>query len=166
MRIALPLLLLLLASSAAYAQAPRIDRIDVGEFGIFTADTTGQVSAPGSVTGTRNVVTDIRLAETTRTIPAQLGVRFGFRYTVVGAPAGTIVPLQIVAVYPNPGVIDPATQQRAAESRWDAAVAIGTMTYSGYKFDNSWEIVPGVWTLQVWYQGRKLAEQSFTVVKR
>ena len=35
----------------------------------------------------------------------------------------------------------------------------------GYGFDNAWEIVPGVWTEQIWYQDRMLAERTFTVSK-
>jgi hypothetical protein len=40
---------------------------------------------------------------------------------------------------------------------------IGTLCLLGYGFDNDWEIVPGVWTEQIWYQDRTLAERSFTV---
>jgi Domain of unknown function (DUF3859) len=40
---------------------------------------------------------------------------------------------------------------------------IGALCLLGYGFDNAWEIVPGVWTEQIWYQDRKLAEQTFTV---
>ena len=40
---------------------------------------------------------------------------------------------------------------------------IGALCLLGYGFDNAWEIVPGVWTEQIWYQDRKLAERTFTV---
>jgi hypothetical protein len=42
---------------------------------------------------------------------------------------------------------------------------IGALCLLGYGFDNAWEIVPGVWTEQIWYQDRMLAERSFTVSK-
>jgi Domain of unknown function (DUF3859) len=42
---------------------------------------------------------------------------------------------------------------------------IGAICLLGYGFDNAWEIVPGVWTEQIWYQDRMLAERTFTVSK-
>ena len=42
---------------------------------------------------------------------------------------------------------------------------IGALCLLGYGFDNAWEIVPGVWTEQIWYQDRMLAERTFTVSK-
>lgn len=164
MRIVLSLFLFLTVSTDVSAQT-QIDRIDIGEYGIFTADTTNTTLAPGAVV-THSTVQNIRLAATTRTIPAQLGVRFGFRYTVVGAPVGTKVQLHRVTIFPAPGLTDPATQKSATRSEYDIHPTIGTVTYTGYAFDNAWEVVPGVWTIQIWDQGRKLAEQTFTVVKQ
>ena len=40
---------------------------------------------------------------------------------------------------------------------------IGETAYLGYGIENDWEIVPGTWTFEIWYSGRKLAEQSFTL---
>ena len=40
---------------------------------------------------------------------------------------------------------------------------IGALCLLGYGFENAWEIVPGVWTEQIWYQDRMLAERTFTV---
>jgi hypothetical protein len=166
MRIALLFLLLLLAVPGAYAQAPQIDRIDVVEYGIYTGNTQAMQSAPGTATGTVSTISDIQHAATTRTIPAQQGVRFGFRFVVAGAPAGAIVPLHMVTIFPPPGLTNPATQQLKAQSEYDTTAAIGTTSYKGYNFTNDWEVAPGVWTMQIWYQGRKLAEQSFTVVRQ
>ena len=42
---------------------------------------------------------------------------------------------------------------------------IGPTQYKGYKIAQDWQAVPGVWTFQIWYQNRKLAEQSFTLTK-
>jgi Domain of unknown function (DUF3859) len=166
MRLLLPLLLSLLVSTGAYAQTPQVDRIDVVEYGIYTGNTQGMQAAPGTATGTVSTISDIQHAATTRTVPAQQGVRFGFRFVVVGAPAGAIVPLHMVTIFPPPGLTNPATQQPKAQSEYDTSAAIGTTSYKGYNFTNDWEVAPGTWTMQIWYQGRKLAEQSFTVVRQ
>jgi len=33
-----------------------------------------------------------------------------------------------------------------------------------YTFDNEWEAVPGKWSIQIWFRGKKLAERDFEVV--
>jgi hypothetical protein len=43
-------------------------------------------------------------------------------------------------------------------------VTTGTISYTGYSFDQAWEFVPGVWTLEVLQGKRLLASMSFTVV--
>ncbi len=40
---------------------------------------------------------------------------------------------------------------------------MGRLHLDGYKFDHEWEIVPGVWILEVWHKKRKLLTQSFNV---
>ena len=42
---------------------------------------------------------------------------------------------------------------------------IGALCLVGYGFDNAWEIVPGQWTQQIWYQDKMLAERKFSVSK-
>ena len=45
-----------------------------------------------------------------------------------------------------------------AEESWNGP------TYMACSFDNKWEAIPGRWNFQVWHKGKKLCEQSFTVV--
>ena len=165
MKFVMLLSLLLLASTGSHAQTLQIERIDVVEYGLYTATTTSQEAAD-TATGTASALTEIRHAATTRTVPAQQGVRFGFRFTVVGAPVGANVQLHFVTVYPIPGLRNPATQELKALGEYDHSVTIGESSYRGYSLDYDWEVVPGIWTLQIWYQDRKLAEQQFTVVRQ
>ena len=62
------------------------------------------------------------------------------------------------AVQPNPSVQPLTVHER------NATLAVGTLSYTGYSFDQAWEFVPGTWTLAVRQGGRTLAEKSFTVV--
>ena len=50
-------------------------------------------------------------------------------------------------------------------SAYQRTKTIGETVYLGYGFEHAWEIVPGTWTYQIWHDGRKLAERSFTVEK-
>jgi hypothetical protein len=166
MRIVSSLLLLLLVSTGAYAQTPQVDRIDVLEYGIYTLNTETTLSAPNTASGIRGTANNILHTQTTQTIPAQLGVRFGFLYKVVGVPTGMVVPLHLVTIFPFPGLLNQATQHYKSQEEFDENKAIGVNSFRGYGFDNNWEAVPGVWTFQIWYRGRMLAEQKFTIVKQ
>jgi hypothetical protein len=166
MRIVLSILALIFLSINAYAQTPQIDHIDIVEYGIYTLSVEKTVQAAGAASGIEHIVNNVQHAETTRTVPAQVGVHFGFRYTVVGSPSGLVVPLHMITVFPSPGLQNPATQQVFAKSETDYNAKIGTPSYKGYSFTHDWETLPGIWTLQVWYQGREMVEQKFTVVKQ
>ena len=72
-------LLLLLSSVHAFAQTPQVDRIDIVDYGIYTAGTKSKESLPGSAAGALTIESDIRLVKTTRTVPAQEGIEFGSR---------------------------------------------------------------------------------------
>jgi hypothetical protein len=136
------------------------------EYGIYTGTTQNVRIEPGTATGTVTALGDIEHAATTRNIPAQQGVRFGFRFTVAGAPSGAVVNLHMVTIFPPPGLTNPATQQLKDHSEYDTTATVGTPSFKGYNFTNDWEVAPGIWTMQIWYQGRKLAEQKFTVVRQ
>ena len=166
MRFALSLLVLVFTSAAAIAQTAQVSRIDITEYGLYTSTVADRVGAPNTATGVVSRITNVKLAATTRAIPAQQGVEFGFRFVVVGAPAGKIVPLHMVTVFPPPGLRNPATQQVKAQSEYDTNAVIGAISYKSYGFTNDWEVSLGLWTMQIWYEGRKLAQQQFNVVRR
>jgi hypothetical protein len=166
-RLVLSIVLLTLSPMGTHAQTPRIDHVDITEYGLYTASAKGRpVAAPGTATGTVTPLSNMRHTVTTRTVPAQLGVRFGFGYTVVGEHLGTQVSIHSVTIFPSPGLSDPSSSQRKTHSEYDWATTIGEESFRIYTFDSDWEVVPGVWTLQLWYQGRMLAEQKFTIVKQ
>jgi Domain of unknown function (DUF3859) len=42
---------------------------------------------------------------------------------------------------------------------------IGDNTYNDYGFGEKWQMVPGEWRLQLFHNGKKLAEKSFYIYK-
>jgi len=160
MRALLTLLLLVGISSAAGAQT--IQRIDITEVGIYGAKTTGVKAAPGTAAGVTHDLGDIHLVQATTTIPARLGVRFGFHYKIVGR-AGA-VSVKMVTLIPEPGIRNPNTGNTNIRDEYLTDRTVGPTHYRGYTFDNPWEIVTGTWTFEIWDGNRKLASQSFNVV--
>jgi hypothetical protein len=121
--------------------------------------------ASEAVTGTTNELANVKLVSSTTTVPARIGTRFGFRYRVVGSPDGASVKMTVIIHFPGAGLHNPKTGQLISSDVTSWTRNIGAVTYSGYGFDEEWELVPGTWTYEILYEGRKIAEQSFTVVK-
>ena len=157
---------IVLLSSPIFAQLPHVDRLTVVEYGIYTTTTDRVAPAPDAPGLTIRYKSNIRHAATTREIPAQPGVEFGFKFDVVGSPAGAKVPLHVVAIFPPPGLIDASSNKSFSTAEYDRTDAIGPGGYLSYSFDHDWELVPGVWTFQIWNQGRMLVEEKFKVVNK
>lgn len=66
---------------------------------------------------------------------------------------------------PSPGVLNPETGKTVTEdvSFWDRR--IGSTNYNAYGFAHDWEIVPGIWTLEIWDGDRKMTSQGFLIKK-
>ncbi len=165
MRLMLLVAMLLVARDAAEAADVRVDRIDIVDRGLYTVTIGEQTPDPNAPTGTIAAPTVVELREATTIIPGRLGVEFGLQYVVVGAPAGDQVSLDFILTYPPPGLAYPASPEPILESRFSRAKKIADTVYLGFGFENPWEIVPGTWTFEISFAGRKLAEQSFTVTR-
>ena len=120
-------------------------------------------NVPTTASGTHNVVDNIELVQRTDHIPAIRGTRFGFRFIIKGSSQGQ----QIKIVRRNlvPGLRNPKTGNIFYSYEYELAKNIGEETYAGYSFDENWELIPGKWTFQIFYEGRKLAEKTFNVYK-
>jgi hypothetical protein len=153
----------LLVGSSNLAQAQTIQRIEILEFGIYTAQVDTRVPAPGTAFGPRDTISDAKLAQSTTTIPTRIGVRFGFRYRIVGE-GNRAVKLKVVARIPPPGIRNPKTGDTTREDVDFIGSKVGEIAYTGYSFDDDSEMVPGTWTFEVWDADRKLASQSFEIV--
>jgi len=162
-----PLALLLLAAwlGEASAQGGKVDRIEIVETGIYRAETALIEHAPATATGQRNILSDTRLIYSTTSIEAKLGVHFGMRYRVVGRPNQATVKLTSVTQYPGGGLKKPGTETLQTRGEHALFATIGAVNYRGYVFEHDWELVPGAWTFELWDGKRKLASQTFNVVK-
>jgi hypothetical protein len=160
MRRLLVALMFLAATSPAWAQ--KIDRTEVVEYGIFTADKLkSQRDANGQM---HSIIGNVQLEEATTTVPAERGVKFGFRYRVIGEPDGKAVAIRKVMIFPPPGLKAPNAPQPLTRSEDSVTPPIGETSYTGFEFDDPWELVPGIWTMQLWQGNKMLVEQRFTVL--
>ncbi len=158
-------LLVLVLTAASHAQAQQVDRIEIVEWGLYRHDLTGEIPAPESPSGTRNVIDNIRLQQATTTVPALVGMSFGYRFKVVGSAPRQPVRLKYVARFPKQGLTNPAKAKTFAASEFYSEAVVGEIIYRGYSFDHDWEVETGPWTLEIWHEGRKLAEKTFLVTR-
>ena len=163
MRYAFLLMALVVVANIAAAEPVKIERIDVVDSGIYVVE-TGEAT-PDADTPTGEITSQISVEniEQTQTIPGRLGLEFGFQYIVVGSPALGDADLQFVHIYPDEGLKAPDRPEPLLQSAYQRTKKIGETVYLGYGFENEWEIVPGMWIFQIWHDGKKLAEQSFTI---
>lgn len=150
----------LLLSKPALAEV-KVTGAEIVEYGIYTAEIETAKRDNNGVL--QSSLGNIRHAATTTTVPARHGVRFGFRYRIIGAPAGAAVPVRFLTVFPPAGLRPPNTARPIHNSESNVTQKIGEVGYHDYGFDDPWELVPGSWTIQIWYGNNKLAEQKFTV---
>jgi hypothetical protein len=134
----------------------------VTEYGIY--DVFGRervISGAPTPDGTVTLFSQYRFAQHTDRVPARIGVRFGFTYVLEGITEQT-VDLQKVVKHPTfrnaRGKIERMYSVTYRDTRADAISSIW-----GYELSRSEELVPGVWVIELWYNGRKVLSRSFTV---
>lgn len=154
-------LALLIVATLAPAPAAAQARVEVVDFGVYTMRVTGREDLPSSVSGTLHTVTDVELKERTRTVVGRLGETFGFRYRVHGLAAGEEIVVRTV----HPRIVNPATGRSGAGSEQTKRVSASTQPdFTGYGFDETYEIAEGEWRFQILHRGRVIAEEKFNVV--
>jgi hypothetical protein len=154
--------LLFVTAGAAYAQMPQIDRIEVTEYGIYTVDRA--IEGRDALGINKAAASNVRHAATMRTIPAQIGTTFGFRYKVIGRPYDAPVDLREVVIFPPSGLIPSPSSKLITHDEFALHTRIGQSSYASYTLEDGFELVPGTWVIEIWHGNRKLLTQSFNVV--
>ena len=158
---ALALASLLFALSAASLRAQEVIGISVLERGVYTLEVTKTERTPSGID--QGTVANVCRVADTATVPAMQGTQFGLRFRVDGQAPG--VPVQILTIVHFPRVVTPPGGQRALSAHEHmATVETGQVSYWGYGLDHPWEVMPGIWTFEMYSGGRKLAEVSFLLV--
>jgi hypothetical protein len=152
--------------------APPSPKGEVLEYGLYEA--IGRViirANPRTLTGKQRGAHEIRLIKQTDRVPATLGTVFDFRFQITGILGRDYVDLlgrdyvdlQKVVKHPPiknvKGEIETQYSVTEREPIKDGVVS----GFTGYTLDHAEELIPGVWTFELWYHDHKLISQSFTV---
>lgn len=154
--------LAVLLAAAPATRAASVTGVEITKYGLVKVEVLRREPSPGTTTGQLRI-TKTTLARTTDRVPARKGVSFGYYYRVLGSPAGARVTLTFKTL--TPGLRRPGERDVRRESIYMRPKAIGLEYGASYTLEEDWEVVPGRWTFQVLYEGRLLAEKSFTLYR-
>src|SRR5882672_11867605 len=157
------LIALSLVMTCSVAHAQTVETLDVYEYGVYAS--SPRVAVGRSQQGiVRYQANRIDLVETTRTIVAHIGGQFGFRYRLTGRPMDAGVPLTIVTRFPAPGILAPKGSVPFVRDVDTVTATLGGPNFLTWPFERRSDLVPGIWTIEIWQGTKKLTEQKFNVI--
>jgi hypothetical protein len=152
------------ARAARVQDVGSVERIDVTDYGIYTAEKS-EATTKGK-NPRHYAVENVAIVSMTDTVQALQRVKFGLRYRIIGQPLDGSVTVKIVVKYPPQGAVSPKTGLLHDFTYTVTDHIGGVYSFAGYSADETWELVPGVWTLQLWVADKMYVEKSFTMVAK
>ncbi|RJP84583.1 MAG: DUF3859 domain-containing protein [Desulfobacteraceae bacterium] len=138
----------------------------ITQAGIYEAESVKKIEAKETTAGYTSTATGMKLVKTTDTIPAQLGITFGFEFVLIGLEPNKPFSLKKIISHPKITKPDGSVSEGYEMMITEKADAFGTFKdISGYIFNNAFEIQPGEWKFTMMYGNEKLIEKTFMVVK-
>lgn len=101
------------------------------------------------------------LKQNTDSIPATLGLRFGFNYAISGKPEFSYVDISKIIRYPEPGL--KRNGKYIHSDSTTTSVQLDKLSYYGFNFEKEYELVAGKWEFEFSYKGTKLFSKVFYV---
>jgi hypothetical protein len=149
--------------SAATHPDPDFPRGKATEYGLFKTLQSGWL-ADSDKTATGKILRSVTVefVERTDRIPLRKGVVFGYRYWLKLSPEQSRPQLKRVLIHPPMTLPDGSTLSRSERMIRKKATHGIVTAIDVYALTEDYELVEGDWTFQIWYQDRKLAEQTFS----
>jgi hypothetical protein len=155
---------------------PLADTVHIEDFGTFDVEPEHDPrrTAPETSIGFLHEVPALdtpAVREHTDRIAGVVGNRFGLLFCAQAGEAGDednestddLAPIHIRVLHPP--TRNPATGQTADRDEWDAPANLGIIRFTGWRFDEPWEIAPGTWTIEILQQGKVMARKEFIITK-
>jgi hypothetical protein len=152
---------LLLALAACATVSPKAE---LRWAGLYTVDSSSEITDPTSLSGTRARSSGVRPVSATTHIPAVLGTHFGFSYVLSGVENRAIA-VRIVWRFPEGGIENPSTGKSAQYIEAKLSCPVGELCWVSWVFDHDWELKPGTWTAEVWDGSTLLQSRTFEVYR-
>jgi hypothetical protein len=156
--------LLVFFPAVTFAQQVRkIELINCGE--IEPKQSIAQQDEPQTISGHVNVMDALETPKFKPGCPlvrAKIGTRFGIQVQVQGDLDGFVV-RDLTTRVTHPSITNPSTGKTGIVDEWASPMNIGYARYAGWTFDESWELAPGAWKIEILHKGVVLVSKEFTV---
>lgn len=134
----------------------------VVEVGIFQPFGGGVDSVASDTSAGRTTVLDeIRLIAPHRTLRAEQGVTFGFRYRLEGVPDGEVRDLEMRVIHPAMMGPDGLARTQSVAPTYEVGSNGSATGFLVYTLSEPFEVLSGRWVLQLLHQGRVVISQEF-----
>ena len=152
-------------SITAVSHAQNVKTATMLEYGIYGAAKQERISDLSAPDGYILKGFKETLVSQTNVVPATVGTKFGFRYSLL--PKVNAEPVKLTIVYIFPEMTNPKTGMSFTRHEGRVLYTFGaSATYVIYNLDEEWEAVPGKWTFQIWEGDIKLIEKTYDLVKQ
>ncbi len=144
----------LTAGSVAHA-----DEIEITAFGEYRTSSGHPIDAPDTAKRTVKEILTVKLLRKTDCIVARLGAKMGIQ---VRHTRGRSAPLPVDVEVRHPPITGPDGQARSVDSwKWEI---VTEPAFTGWHFEEPYELVPGTYTIAILSNGRVAAQKQFTVI--
>ncbi len=149
------LALAFLVAAFVPAGGAEIEGIDIFTIGIYAR-------AEGADAGQAD--SGLRLVQQTDFIPAITGDNFYVEYVVRGQPDGGAIAVEERVTLTPMGLKNPTGDGFFVKSRRRREGRIGGRYLAGWGLREGEYIEPGVWKVQIWFDGALMAEKMFNII--
>ena len=94
-----------------------------------------------------------------------MDVPFGVAYRLAGGLARQPVPHRFVVTFPPGGMTNPKTGKHADNASISQMCRVGEECHAGFIFKESWEMLPGLWRIEVFVGTERVISEALTVVQ-
>ena len=141
------------------ARAADVTSIEIIEYGKYAVQRVGE--ATKTETGTLvSKTTNVTFVQQTQNILATHTNAIGVRFKVHGSPSGEAVTVKVVLKTPG---ITPPGKKTVYDHSTNYTAKIEEPFLYWWGFREKWEMVPGTYIIQLFYNDKMYAEKSFKV---
>ena len=132
--------------------------------GSYEATSSARVTiGSASLSDKRSAIEGVSFIDGSTNVPARIGTSFGVSYKFEGPRSGSIVRYQTIWRFPTSGLPNRNTGKPNFTQERERVCRVGAQCISGWTFDADWELVPGVWTVEIWRDDALLFTKAFDV---
>jgi hypothetical protein len=152
---------MMLAVSSCASVQPR--QATINWIGTYTADQTRVRSAPKTLSGQVTSEPFTTLQKSGSDIEATLGTKFGLGFSFIAPLRSEFITYDVTWIYPGNGLTNPARNLTSRTDSYSFRMTADAPAMVTYAIGETWQMVPGIWEVEIRVDGRRVLRQAFNV---